>query len=89
MLPLSALQIQFNLDCLAFRHLNGSNSSVGQPILAVPLFFPRPRIVNSSPASLRSLARSASPRYLFFLFRFLASQPAAAATSFILDSFQR
>src|SRR5713101_3591865 len=63
----SVLQIHFNLYWLASCHLNGSNSSVGQPIMAVPLFFPSPRIVNSSPASLRSSARSASLRYLFFL----------------------
>src|ERR1700687_1696060 len=63
----SVLQIHFNLDWLVSRHLNGSNSSDGPPILAVPLFFPSPRIVNCSPASRRSSARSASLRYLFFL----------------------
>src|SRR6266478_5297826 len=63
----SVLQIHFNLDWLVSRHLNGSNSLVGQPILAVPLFFPSHRIVNSFPASLRSSACSASLRYHFFL----------------------
>src|SRR6266478_5005316 len=58
----SVLQIHFNLDWLVSRHLNGSNSLVGQPIPAVPLFFPSHRIVNSFPASLRSSACSASLR---------------------------
>src|SRR6266446_5151207 len=69
----SVLQIHFNLDWLVSRHLNGSNSLVGQPILAVPLFFPSHRIVNSFPASLRSSACSASLRLCVSALSFLPS----------------